>query len=205
MTAALAASGWREIVFDGFKANAWADVPGGIEVSSDGSVSVLFRTVEVDLSRTPALSWKWRVDNAPAPSDLARTSGEDRALAVYVGFPYQPERAGFWESVQRLAVVATEGEDAPGRLLTYVWGGNKPRNTFLRRDGRETVDVIKVMRTPRTPVDTWFAERVDVREDFRAAFGWEAPDPTHIGIVSDSDDTGKPVRGSVIDIAFERR
>ena len=205
MADALAARGWEEIVFDGFAPNRWTAVPGGVRVASDRSVSALFRPLAADLARAPVLRWRWRVSAAPAPTDLTRKRGEDRAVAVYVGFPYEPERAGFLEALRRQAIVAMRGAEAPGRLLTYVWGGDRPRGTLLHREGEEKTGAIRVLRTPAAPVGVWLAERVDVAADFRAAFGWDPPDPTHVGIVSDSDDTGRAVEASVVDVAYGPR
>ena len=202
-TDTLAARGWDEIVFDGFAQNQWTAVPGGVRVVSERSVSILFRPLAADLARTPILRWRWRISAAPAPTDLTRTEGEDRALGVYVGFPYEPGRAGFWEGLKRRVIVALMGEEAPGRLLTYIWGGNRPRGALLHREGEEGRGAMKILRTPAAPVNVWLSERVDVAADFRAAFGWDPPDPTYIGIVSDSDDTGRAVEGVVVDIAYE--
>ena len=205
VAAALGERGWEEIVFEDYTPNRWLAIPGGVRVLSEGSVSIVFRPLAAELAATPVLRWRWRSEMAPLPADLTQSEGEDRALALYVGFPYQPERAGFWEQLKRLAVVAVQGEDAPGRLLTYVWGGDRPRGTLLRREETGAVDAITILRTPDDPVGVWLEERVDVAADFRAAFGWEAPDPTHIGIVSDSDDSGQAIDASIADIAYEAR
>ncbi len=205
VAAALAERGWEEIVFEDYAPNRWLAIPGGVRVLSEDSVSIVFRPLAAELAATPMLRWRWRSETAPLPADLTRTEGEDRALALYVGFPYQPERAGFWEQLKRLAVVAVQGEGAPGRTLTYVWGGDRPRGTLLRREEWGAVDAITILRTPADPVGVWLEERVDVAADFRAAFGWEAPDPTHIGIVSDSDDSGRAIDASVTDIVYEAR
>ncbi len=205
VAAALAERGWEEIIFEDYTPNRWLAIPGGVRVLSEGSVSIVFRPLAAELAATPVLRWRWRSEMAPLPADLTQSEGEDRALALYVGFPYQPERAGFWEQLKRLAMVAVQGEDAPGRLLTYVWGGDRPRGTLLRREDTGAVDAIAILRTPGDPVGVWLEERVDVAADFHAAFGWEAPDPTHIGIVSDSDDSGQAIDASIADIAYEAR
>ena len=195
--------GWEEIVFDDYAPNRWTAIPNGVRVRSDRSVSILFRPVAVDLPKTPVLRWRWRTSAPPVPTDLTRTEGEDRALALYVAFPYEPERAGFWESLKRPVVVALRGEDAPGRVLTYVWGGDMPRGTLQHRDGRKGLDAIRILRTSSDPAHAWLTEQVDVAADFRSVFGWEAPNPTHIGIVSDSDDTGRAIDASIADITFD--
>ena len=205
ITEGLTAAGWKEITFDGLTPNRWSEIPGGAHVASDRSVSVIFRSLAADLAQTPILTWKWRTSAAPIPTDLTQLQDEDRAAAIYVGFPYEPKRAGFWEALGRPIVTSREGRDAPGRLLIYTWGGDQPRGTILQRRRRSDVNAIKILRTPEAPIDQWLMERVDVGADFRAAFGWEAPNPTHVGIVSDSDDTGRAVDASVIDITYVTR
>ena len=202
ITEELRSLGWEEIVFDDFAPNRWTGIPNGVRVRSDRSVSIIFRPVAVDLPKTPVLRWRWRTSAPPVPTDLTRTKGEDRAIALYVAFPYEPERAGFWESLKRTAVVALRGKDAPGRVLTYVWGGDKPRGTLQHRDGREGLDAIRILRTSSDPAQVWMTEQVDVAADFHSVFGWDAPNPTHIGIVSDSDDTGRAIDASIADIVF---
>ncbi len=199
---ALADAGWEEITFDGYVENRWIDVPGGVRVISDGGISIVFRPLAANLDETPILAWKWRSDNAPAPTDLSRDSGEDRALSLYVAFPHEPERATFRESLQYSMLRLARGSDAPGRILDFVWGGMRPQGTLLKRSG---TGALRILRTPDAPVDTWLEERVDIVAEFREAFGWDPPDPTHIGITSDSDDTGRAIDAMVVDIRYVSR
>jgi Protein of unknown function (DUF3047) len=86
----LEAAGWRELEVKGKSANRFAGHPdGSIEVISSASVSRLYRPIEVDLDATPVLTWHWRVDEPVPPTDLTQ-KGDDTALTLYVGFPWDP-------------------------------------------------------------------------------------------------------------------
>ena len=198
----LAADGWEEITFDDYLENRWVDVEGGVRVFSDGGISIIFRRLDADLEKTPILTWRWRTDNAPAPTDLSKRSGEDRALSVYVAFPHESDRATFAESLRYNVVRLAQGEDTPGRILSFVWGGMRPRGSLLKRSG---TDALRILRTPEDAVDTWLEERLDIVAQFQEAFGWDPPNPTHIGITSDSDDTGRAIDAMVVDIRYVPR
>ena len=202
ISAAMAAAGWEEITFSGYEENVWSEIDNGVRVRSDGGISIVFRRLDADLDATPILTWRWRSDNAPAATDLSQDKGEDRALSLYVAFPHEPERASFAEGLRYSMLRMTQGEDTPGRVMTYVWGGMRPKGTLLKRSN--TAALI-IQRTPAAAVDSWHRERVDVAADFQAAFGWEPPDPTHIGLTSDSDDTGRAIDAMVADIAWVAR
>ncbi len=198
----LAADGWEEITFDGYIENDWTEVEGGVRVVSDGGISIIFRRLDADLEKTPILTWRWRTDNAPAPTDLSKRSGEDRALSVYVAFPHESDRATLAESLRYNVLRLAQGEDTPGRILSFVWGGMRPRGSLLKRSG---TNALRILRTPEDAVDTWLEERLDIVAEFRESFGWDPPNPTHVGITSDSDDTGRAIDAMVVDIEYGPR
>ncbi|MEM8951191.1 MAG: DUF3047 domain-containing protein, partial [Pseudomonadota bacterium] len=114
---ALLADGWSETLFDGKAANRYeTDGAGGVTVLSESSVSLVQRPLDVDLAATPLLTWRWRVDEAAPPTDLGVKGGDDRSLAIYVAFPFQPEKAGIMERMKRAVVESVAGEEAPGRV-----------------------------------------------------------------------------------------
>ena len=86
---------------------------------------MLHRPVKADLAATPILTWRWRVDAAPPATDLTKKGGDDRALALYIAFAFDPARAGAFERVTLVAVAKLAGKQLPGRVLTSMWGGDK--------------------------------------------------------------------------------
>ena len=200
----LAAAGWQELEVKGKPGNKFIGHPdGAIEVFSSSSVSRLYRPIEVDLDATPVLTWRWRVDEPVPPTDLTQKGEDDTAITLYVGFPWNPDEASFTERLKRPLVEAYAGEDAPGRVLAYVFGGEQPRGTVVDSPHLGDAGTMRVLRPADSPTGEWFQERVDVAQDYREAFG-EAPpdDPTQIAISADTDDTGSTRRGRVDALAF---
>lgn len=202
--AALAAAGWQQLAFPPRPANVWRAGDGGsVEVTSEAGVSMLYRPVEADPALTPILSWRWRVDEGVPPTDLASRGGDDRSLAVFVGFAWDPDGATLWERMRRPFVEGAAGPAAPGRTLSFVWGGSSPAGTGFASPHAGASGWIVVLRNGAAPTgDGWHRERVDVAAAYRAAFGAEPPRVTWLAVSADGDDTGSRVRGAVADFAF---
>jgi Protein of unknown function (DUF3047) len=199
----LEAAGWRALEVKGKPPNRFVGHPdGSIEVISSSSVSRLYRPIQVDLAATPVLMWRWRVDEPVPPTDLTQKGEDDTALTLYVGFPWDPGEASFTERLTRPLVEAYAGEDAPGRVLAYVWGGEQPRGARVESPHLRSAGAMRVLRPADSPSGEWFEEQVDIVQDYREAFGEDPPDPTQIAISADTDDTGSTSRGFVKDLAF---
>lgn len=202
----LAAAGWRDLEVKGKPGNRFVGHPdGSIEVVSSSSVSRLYRPVEVDLDATPALAWRWRVDEPVPPTDLTQKGEDDTAITLFVGFPWDPGEASFTERLTRPLVEAYAGEDAPGRVLAYVFGGEQSRGAVVESPHLGNAGAVHVLRPADSPTGEWFEERVDLVQDYREAFGEDPPDPTQVAISADTDDTGSTSRGFIDALAFVGR
>ncbi len=203
---ALLAEGWSEVLFDGKTPNHFApDGSGGIAVVSEGDVSLLQRPVSVDLKRNPVLTWRWRVDQAAPPTDLSLKGGDDRSLAVYVAFPFQPEEASLMERTKRAVLESLVGEEAPGRVLVYVWGGKGKRGDHVPNPYLGEAGMTTILRPADSATGVWQEESIDVAEDYRNSFASEPPDPVSIAIGADSDDTMSKIQAFITDLTFIER
>jgi hypothetical protein len=195
--------GWRELPNPNKQENVFSvGAEGAVEVVSRDSVSTLYRPVAVDLAERPLLSWRWRVDEAAPATNLAAKGEDDCSLAVFVGFPYDPGQASFFERMKRPLVESWVGEDAPGRVLRYVFCGDHERGATVESPYLGDAGAIKVLRPARSPTGEWLQEEVDLAADYRAAFGEAPPDPTQLAIQADTDNTASMSRASVADLAF---
>jgi hypothetical protein len=202
----LEAKGWREVPNPNKKENVFrAGADGAIEVVSNDSVSTLYTPVEVDLDERPVLTWRWRVDEAAPATDLSVKGADDCSLAVYVGFPYQAGDASLVERMKRSMVEVVAGEDAPGRVLRYVFCGRHQRGEVVASPHLGEAGFMRVLRPTESPTGEWFAEQVDLAADYREAFGEEPPNPSLVAIQADTDDTGSSSRARVTDLTFVGR
>ena len=206
---ALTAAGWDEITFDDQPSNqffpldpARPDLEGGVRLVSNQTVSIAFFKTTADLDQTPVLSWQWQVETPIINTDLKKKGGDDRSMAVYVAFPYQPEVASFGEKLKRKAIEALRGKDTPGRVLTYVWGGGAPKRRFIENPYTGEYGQMIYQRTPRDESGVWLDEKINLKADFIKAFGYDPASPLYIGIGADSDDTGATVRAAARHFQF---
>lgn len=203
---ALLAEGWSEVIFDGKAPNHFVShASGGVTVMSNQSVSLARQPLSVDLEKTPYLAWRWRVESQVPPTDLSTKGEDDRSLALYVAFPFVPEEATLMERMKRAVVETAAGEEAPGRVLTYVWGGDGERFDRVQSPYLGASGIITILRPAHSDEGVWFDEIIDVADDYRQTFGSDAPDPISIAIGADSDDTSSEAKGVIADLSFVAR
>ena len=189
-TLVLERAGWMVLAIPGKDETRFVGLPdGAIEVRAENSAAFLYREVPPTEGQNQRLSWRWRVDEAMPPTDLALKGSDDRPLALHVWFPADPDRTSWWRRLPRVALGLVIDAPLPGKWLTYVWGGIGDRgdslvNPYFGPDG-----VIYILRSGDVPTGRWFSETIDIAADFENAFGYPAPAPIYIAISADADDT----------------
>ena len=199
----LEGAGWETLTFSGKDpARFIGGNDGTVEVFTLSSTAILYRDIEEMADGSQTLNWSWRVNQAPPATDLSVKGGDDRALALHLWFP-EAEGHGpglFTQLGRNLARAA--GFPVPGHAITYVWGGDHEAGSMFpnpyMKDG-----VIVVLEPSSSPLGTWQDITINWRQDFEAAFGFEAPTPYYLGLSADTDDTGTGSRGFFKDIVFE--
>jgi hypothetical protein len=205
-----AAGGWRLWTPPGKEPARFASDADGIRVESDGGVSFLARPLTVAEQAAATLTWRWRVDAAPPPTDLARRGGDDRALALHVWFPAGRDRRSTMAATMAATLAAAAarmlGEPPPlppdGYTLTYVWGGDRPAGTRLANPYMANA-VLIVRRGSDARLGAWADEAVDLAHDFRVAFGVAPPaPPAWLAVSTDTDATGSRSAAHLDRLAF---
>ncbi len=202
-SAASTPEGWTTLTLPGKAATRFTRAEdGSIAIKADNSAAFLFRTVPEDDAMRRFLTWRWRVDAAMAPTDLALKGADDRPLALHVFFPADPDRQSVWQKLAQGLRAKVAGAPFSGKVLTYVWGGTQPNgarlaNPYLKSDG-----MVVVLRSGRTAQGTWLTEKIDFAADFENAFGYRPPKPAYIALSADADDTAGRSMGAVADIRF---
>ena len=198
--------GWEQITFDDKQPNRFASCGDGcVEVETDSSVSMIGKEFAIDLSKMPMLNWEWRIENRVVESDLSVKGEDDRAVALYVTFPYDPDTASFSENMMRPFVEIVRGTDAPGRMLSYVWGGFGNPGDMIESPFFGAVNAMIICQNSRAPVGEWVYEETNIIADHERAFGSTPTKVAHILLAADSDDTGGKNRASVRKIMFRAK
>lgn len=186
------ALGWRKVVWHGIRPAEFASTPtGGVRITGAGQGSFVWRPLE---GRPACLAWRWRVDAGPPATDLTRRGGDDRAIALSVGFSGFGPGAGIATRTQHAVAQAGAGDHRLARsVLAYVWGGTgqEAGGGFFASPWTGAITKLRVLRPANAPRGQWVEERVDLSADWRAAFGGtEVPPLQEVAISADSEDTG---------------
>jgi hypothetical protein len=198
----LQAAGWRKVVWHGIRpAEFGASPSGGIRIRAQGEGSVLSRPLQ---GAPGCLAWRWRVDAGPPPTDLRRRGGDDRAVALTIGFAGFAPSAGLALRAQHAAAQASAGPvTLPRSALTYVWGGTGREGQgqpggFFPSPWTGGLTKLRVLRPADAPRGQWMEEQVDLGADWRAAFaGAEVPPMVELALSTDAEDTGARVEAQV--------
>jgi hypothetical protein len=198
----LRAAGWSKGAWTGIEpARFEATGPHGLHIVASGQGSFVWRTVA---QPGECLYWRWRVDQGPPPTPLDRRGGDDRAIAVTIGFDGWPPEAGFVQRTKHTLAQALAGDHRlPRSMLVYVWGGTgrEPRpfsSLYMHGLGE-----VFVLRPADSEKGRWFEEKVDLARDWRGAFrGGTAPPVMEINIGTDVDDTGARLDARIDGIRF---
>ena len=185
----LVSEGWQEIVFRDKKSNEYSACGRGcIRVVSQSSVSMVGRRFPTALTSTSVLSWSWKVLKPVPLSDITSKGRDDRALALYITFPYDPETASLAEKLLRPAVELIEGKKAAGRMLSYIWVGHGNPGDLYQSPFYGEVNAMIIKRNASDPLDKWLNEQVNVVEDYQKAFGSKPKEILELLIGADTDD-----------------
>lgn len=181
-------TGWQPITFKG--TTQYQIVRDGpqpvLRATSTDSASGLVYKQRIDLTRTPYLSWRWKIGNKIENVHETVRSGDDYAARIYVvmdGGPF------FWRT----------------RALNYVWAYGSATGTIWPNAFAGNNAMMLALRWRDDPVATWQTEKRNVRADLRQIFGRDIPYIDAVALMTDTDNTGAAVTAYYGDIVFSRQ
>jgi len=132
-------------------------------------------TEQWNLATHPVLAWSWRPREFPRGADERESNTNDSALAVYMAVPHSKIRGP--------------------KAVKYIWSEKVPVGTRLSSNSGLTQ--VRVLRSgPPKSRDAWVEERVNVRDEWKAAFKEsDTPKPGGIAVLTDGDDTKSTAAG----------
>lgn len=129
-------------------------VTGVLKVAADQATGALFFELSkiVDLTKTPILRWRWRVNAFPKGGDGRKSHKDDQAITIYIGtsdWMLKKSIAYRWE---------TETPKGHEGNVSYACGAVEVKWFCLRN--RESGE------------GKWMIEERNIAEDFKKAFGF---------------------------------
>jgi hypothetical protein len=153
-----------------------------VKAVAQGTASGMFREMEVDLTKTPYLNWRWRVDNIYDNNGEQSKAGDDYPARIYV---VKSGGVLFWKTL----------------AVNYVWSSHQPANTRWFNAYTENAYMIAV-RSGQQETGRWLEEKRNVRDDFSKAFGKDVTTIHAVAFMSDADNTGLDASACYGDIFF---
>ena len=153
-----------------------------LEADSVSTASSLYLEREIDLTATPILEWRWRIEKTLAVADERSKAGDDFAARVYV-------------------VAPGEGMFGLPRAINYVWANQAEVGDAWPNPFTSKVMMVAMDSGDRN-VGTWRTHRRNIRADFLRLFEREVDELEGIAVMTDSDNCGLSARAWYGEIAF---
>ena len=151
---------YEKVTIDGYPA---------IQARSHDAASGLVRKIKVDLTKTPYLHWRWRIDNVLQNVDEKTKQGDDYPARIYVIV------SGGWFFWQT-------------RALNYVWSSNQPvGNTWPNAFTGNAV--MLAVRSGDPQLKQWHNETRNVLQDLATYLHKSFTHIDAVAIMTDTDNS----------------
>ncbi len=161
-----------------------------LKAEARASASGVIFSETFDVYALPVVEWRWLVSNVFEKGDARTKIGDDYPLRIYIVFQYDPEEAGWAESIKYEAARLIYGAYPPHSSLNYIWA-NRPNDKRIVPNAYTSRAQMIILRAGDGETGTWQKESVNILEDYRAAFGEDPPATASLAIMSDADNTGE--------------
>jgi len=178
-------TGWKEQTIWNSNKTSYSFLPKNgrkfLMAKSNNSASGLIHKMEVDSKAYPIIKWSWKIDHTVKKGNERVKEGHDFAVRVYVIF--------------------SRGLFSRTRAIEYVWGNVMHKGEILRNPYSSNAVMIAV-DSGEELAGQWTFHKRNYYEDYRAAFGEEAPKLGAVAIMTDSDNSHESAVGYYGDISL---
>ena len=172
-----------------------------VEARAEGSSSGLIVLVDIDPSKYPWLTWRWKVARLVPGADNTRRETEDAPARIEISFDGDSKKLSLADRLWAVQVKTVTGIDLPYATLEYVWGAGAPKDTVIENTWTGRIRMLLVESGPER-VGEWVTESRNVYEDYQRVFGEPPGRITAVGIITDTDATGAKAEAYYGDIAL---
>lgn len=177
-------TGWQEKTFS--QPTRYELIDNGAEkvlkADSKASASGLYREMSIDLTKTPCLTWSWKVDRILSDLDETTKSGDDYPARVYVVFS---GGLFFWRT----------------RALNYVWSSTRPKGSDWPNAYTDRSILVAADSGPGK-VGQWVKQSRNIRDDYKRLVGEDITRADAVAIMTDTDDSGQSATAYYRDLKF---
>ena len=138
---------------------------------TQGQASVLYREIDIDLTKTPIINWSWKIDHIYNNIEEHTKEGDDFPARLYVVV-----KTGFlpWETL----------------AINYVWSSNTPVGRNWHNPFTDEAVMIAV-QSGDEHAGKWSVHSRNVIEDFKTLFGLDATEINGYAVMVDGDNSNQ--------------
>lgn len=156
-----------------------------LKAESKNSASGLIHKKRIDLSKTPFLNWRWKVNKSLYRLTETLKKGDDFSARVYVIID---GGIFFWRTL----------------ALNYVWSSFQPIDTMWDNPFTSNAKMIS-LQTGNKKSQQWQSEKRNIREDLRRAYGKDIRFIDAVAVMTDTDNSGQSATAYYADIYFSEK
>lgn len=204
---ALAPDQWQEITLgQDIRPNTFLfeiiDGLPSVRIESTASMSMLAAPIDVDLTATPVLCWRWRVNRVLDKADMTERFGDDYAARLYLSVAIPASQQSLGQRLQLSLARSIWGEQVPDGAINYVWDNRQPPQTTMPNAYTDRVTMV-VADSGTERIGQWVQQSRNLAHDIKTFFTPLAR-PVQIALAADTDNTGESVVAEFADIRFAR-
>ncbi|MGA9477410.1 MAG: DUF3047 domain-containing protein [Desulfobacterales bacterium] len=145
--------------------------------SNDSSFSIQ-KTVDVDVSRYPVMSWRWKVTRLPEGGDFRKSKTDDQAAQLFLAF-------------------------SKTKAIVYIWDTTAPKGLSEKAGSPPFMNIkAVVVQSGGSQTGRWLTETRNVYNDYKKLFGHEPPPVGGIRIQINSQHTSSVAESYFADVVF---
>lgn len=177
-------NGWQPKTFAGETAYQLVQEDGQtvLKAQSKATASGLFYEQSIDLTETPWLNWRWKIEQPLSNLDEHSKAGDDYAARLYVvidGGLY------FWKSL----------------ALSYVWSSSQQKGAIWDNAYTDNAKMLAVQgQDDKSGI--WHQNKRNVLKDLQSAFGEDLTRIDAVALMTDTDNSQSQATAWYGDIYF---
>jgi hypothetical protein len=138
----------------------------------------LEKTIDVDPSQMPYLSWHWKVTQLPRGGDFRHSSSDDQAAQIMVAFTDR-------------------------KIVDYIWDTTAPQGTMESASAIPLVHIFAIVcRSGFADLNRWIPEVRNIEADYQKAYGKPAPHVKGLRLQINTQHTGTSAESYFGEMAF---
>lgn len=173
-----------------------------LHAKADAAATGLGSDVRFDVHAAPVLEWRWKVAALIDGADNAIAAKEDSPARIVLYFDGDRARLSLGDRTKLSLADGLQGRQVPYATLMYVWANRAPVGAVVVNPNTGRVRMVVASSGPGG-VGTWQAQRRNVVEDFRKAFGEDPGMLIGVGVLTDTDNTGGTAEAWYGDLRFQ--